>query len=148
MASSVINVDEYATNAVAEYLDNPIVTVFVDDLTGGKYDLEAIEELFGYVDTDFVIDESILDIAGNYDAYKGAVGQVNHILVKLVNMLVSESGEADLALTDGDNTNLYANLDKIGKKTDSLLSAAKAFFSDEEIKNTNDTDGILAKQRA
>ena len=70
----------------------------------------------GYVDSDFVIDETILDIAGNYDAYKGAVGQVNHILVKLVNMLVSDSGEADLALTDGDNTNLYANLDKIGKK--------------------------------
>ena len=50
-------------------------------------------------------------------------------------MLVSDSGEADLALTDGDNTNLYANLDKIGKKTDSILSAAKTFFSDEEIKS-------------
>ncbi len=126
--------DSMAASAVSTMIDNPIATIVIDQLTGGKYDVEAIKGLMNYIDTDFVIDETILDIAGNYDAYKGAVGQVNHILVSLVNMLVSDSGEADLALTDGDNTNLYANLEKIAAKSDEVIGLAKEFLSGEEIK--------------
>ncbi len=134
MASQFVDVDSLVKNQVAAYLDNPVATVVVDQLTGGKYDLEAIEGLFNYIDTDFVIDDTLLNIAGNYDAYDGAIGQVNHILVGLVNMLISDEGEADLNLVDGDNTNLYKNLAKIAEKSDEVIGLAKDFLSDEEIK--------------
>ncbi len=140
-------VDSAAASAVGTYLDNPVATIVVDELTGGKYDLDAIEGLFGYIDTDFVIDDSIINISGNYDAYNGAIGQVNHILVGLVEMLVTDSGEADLNLVDGDNTNLYTNLAKIAEKSDEVIGLAKEFLSGDEIKaifgelNINDMFG-------
>ncbi len=131
---SLVDIDAIAAAAIAKAVENPLITVVVDGLTGGKYDISAIEGLFNYIDTDFVIDDSILDIAGNYDEYNGAIGQINHILVGLVNMLVTDSGEADLNLVDGDNTNLYANLQKIAKKSDEIIGLAKDFLSDDEIK--------------
>ncbi len=147
MAASFVDVDSLVEEQVATYIDNPVATIVVDGLTGGKYDLEAIEGLMDYIDTDFVIDSTIIDIAGNYDTYNGAIGQVNHILVGLVEMLVSDSGEADLALTDGGNTNLYANLEKIAKKSDEVIGLAKEFLSGEEIKaifDSLDVDSLFA----
>ncbi len=137
-------VDTAIEKSMETYIDNPVVTIVVDKLTGGKYDLEKLEALMNYIDTDFVIDDSIIDIAGNYNAYDGAVGQVNHILVGLVNMLVSDSGEADLALVDGKNTNLYANLEKIAAKSDEVIDIAKELLSDEQIKAIFNSIGIDA----
>lgn len=136
-----IDVGSMMTNAVNSAINNPLITVVVDELSG-SLDIDDAKALVDYVDTDFVVDSSFIDFAGNYDAYNGVVGQVNHILVGLVNMLLSESGEKDLALVDGDNNNLTANLDKICKKANSMMAAAESVMNDAGLQDMIKALGI------
>lgn len=138
---SSIDVGTMMTNAVNSVVNNPLITVVVDELSG-SLDIDDAKALLDYVDTDFVIVDDIINFAGNYDAYDGVVGQVNHILVGLVNMLLSDAGEADLALVDGDNNNLTANLDKICKKADSMMAAAESVMNDAGLQDMIKAIGI------
>ncbi|MBQ7294871.1 MAG: hypothetical protein IJW86_01630 [Clostridia bacterium] len=124
--------DSAAATAVGTYIDNPVVTVVVDNLSG-NLNIDDAKALLDFIDTDFAIDADLLDIAGNYDAYDGAVGQVNHILYGLVDMLVSDSGMTELALVDGDNTNFTANLEKICAKANDMMAAAEEVMNDEGL---------------
>lgn len=136
MASMVQSfADSAAQSAIGTYIDSPVATIVVDGISGDKgFDASAAKELYDFIDTDFVIDSSFMDFSGNYDAYDGVVGQVNHVLVGLVNMLLSDAGEAELNLTDGDNNNLTANLQKICDTANDMMAAAKAIMTDPEIK--------------
>lgn len=136
MASMVQSfADTAAKSAIGTYIDSPVATIVVDGISGDKgFDASAAKDLYDFIDTDFVIDSSFMDFSGNYDAYDGVVGQVNHVLVGLVNMLLSDAGEAELNLTDGDNNNLTANLQKICDTANDMMAAAKAIMTDPEIK--------------
>lgn len=114
------------------YITNPVAVIVLDDLSG-NLNIDDAKALYDFIDTDFDIDADLLDIAGNYDAYDGAVGQVNHILVGLVDMLVSDSGMATLNLTDGDNNNLTANLQKICDTANNMMAAAEEVMNDEGL---------------
>ncbi len=140
--------DNAAATAIGTYIDNPVVTVVVDGLSG-NLNIDDAKALLDFIDTDFAVDADLLDIAGNYDAYDGAIGQVNHILYGLVDMLVSDSGMQKLALVDGDNTNFTANLEKICKTANDMMAAAEEVINNEEYKELAgqigiDIDAILA----
>lgn len=127
--------DSAAQSAIGTYIDSPVATIVVDGISGDKgFDASAAKDLYDFIDTDFVIDSSFMNFSGNYDAYDGVVGQANHVLVGLVNMLLSDSGEAELNLTDGDNDNLTANLQKICDTANDMMAAAEAIMTDPEIK--------------
>lgn len=136
MASTVQGfADSAAQSAIGTYIDSPVATIVVDGISGDKgFDASAAKDLYDFIDTDFVIDSSFMNFSGNYDAYDGVVGQANHVLVGLVNMLLSDSGEAELNLTDGDNNNLTANLQKICDTANDMMAAAEAIMTDPEIK--------------
>lgn len=136
-----INVGEMMTNAVNSVITNPLVTVVADELSG-SLNIDDAKELLGFIDTDFAIDADLLDLAGNYDAYDGVVGQANHILYGLVDMLVSDSGMAELKLVDGDNTNFTANLEKICATANDMMAAANEVINNEEYKNLAGQLGI------
>lgn len=129
-----IDVGSMMTSAVDSTINNPLITVVVDELSG-SLDIDDAKALLDYVDTDFVIDKGIIDFAGNYDAYDGVVGQANHVLVGLANMLLSDAGEEDLALVDGDNNNLTANLEKICEKANSMMTAAESVMNDAGLQD-------------
>lgn len=127
--------DSAAQSAIGTYIDSPVATIVVDGISGDKgFDASAAKDLYDFIDTDFVIDSSFMNFSGNYDAYDGVVGQANHVLVGLVNMLLSDSGEAELNLTDGDNNKLTANLQKICDTANDMMAAAEAIMTDPEIK--------------
>ena len=141
--------DSAAKSAVSSMIDaDPVVTVVVDGLSG-NLNIDDAKALLDFIDTDFVIDADLLDFAGNYDAYNGVVGQANHILYGLVDMLVSDAGMEKLALVDGNNDNFTANLEKICATANDMMAAAEEVINNEEYKDLAgqigiDIDAILA----
>lgn len=141
--------DSAAKSAVSSMIDaDPVVTVVVDGLSG-NLNIDDAKALLDFIDTDFVIDADLLDFAGNYDEYNGVVGQANHILYGLVDMLVSDAGMEKLALVDGNNDNFTANLEKICATANDMMAAAEEVINNEEYKDLAgqigiDIDAILA----
>lgn len=135
MASMVQSiVDSAATSAIGTTIDNPVATVVVDGISGGKgIDASGAKELLEFLDTDFVIDQGLLDFTANYDEYNGVVGQANRVLYDLVDMLVSDAGMQKLALTEGNNDNFTANLEKICATADDMMASAEAIMTDPEV---------------
>lgn len=127
---------------IASTITNPIATIVIDNLSGTDTDISAIADLANFIDTDFAVDMSVLDFAGNYDAYNGVIGQVNRVLCDLLDMLLTDEGYEDLALTEGGNENLTANLEKLCEKADSVLKAAKSVISGDEFKALVDSMNI------
>ena len=119
---------DYIQPVIAEYVKNPVATVSVSNLNGKIDELEQINELLDYIDTEAAYNDNLLNLMANYDQYKGAVGQVNHILYGLVDMILTDAGMADLGLVDGDNSNLYSNLQKICAKATALLDTMKQYI--------------------
>lgn len=122
-----------ADSAVASMLNNPIATVVMDNLSGSDTDIAGLVDLANFIDTDFAVDMGVIDFAGNYDKYNGVFGQVNRVLCDLLDMLLSDEGYEDLALTEGGNENLTANLEKLCDKAEALIGAAKQVISGEEF---------------
>ncbi len=141
--------DSAAKTAISSMIDaDPVVTVVVDGLSG-SLNIDDAKALLDFIDTDFAIDADLLDFAGNYDKYNGVVGQANHILYGLVDMLVSDAGMQKLALTDGDNTNFTDNLEKVCATANDMMAAAEEVINNEEYKDLAgqigiDIDAILA----
>lgn len=135
MASLVQSVvDSAATSAIGTTIDNPVATVVVDGISGGKgIDASGAKELLEFLDTDFVIDQGLLDFTANYDEYNGVVGQANRVLYDLVDMLVSDAGMQKLALTEGNNDNFTANLEKICATVNDMMASAEAIMTDPEV---------------
>lgn len=127
---------------VADMLKDPIATVVMDNLSGSDTDISGLVDLANFIDTDFAVDMGVIDFAGNYDSYNGVFGQVNRVLCDLLDMLLSDEGYEDLALTEGGNENLTANLEKLCEKASALLSAAKQVISGEEFKALVDNMNI------
>ncbi|MBQ7638581.1 MAG: hypothetical protein IJS90_06755 [Clostridia bacterium] len=134
---------DYIEPAVAEYIQNPAATVVVTNLSGTIAELEQLQTLVSYIDPNASYDYTLLNVSGNdYDTYKGVVGQANHILYKLVDMIASDAGMSDLALADGDNTHLYSNLQKICAKVSGLLDTMKEYIDQETFVAVAEAAGI------
>ena len=135
MASMVQSVvDSAATTAIGTTIDNPVATIVVDGISGGKgIDASGAKDLLEFLDTDFVIDQDLLAFTANYDAYNGVVGQANRVLYDLVDMLVSDAGMEKLALTEGNNDNFTANLEKICATANDMMASAEAIMTDPEV---------------
>ncbi len=129
-----IDLDAKIAEIVANTIDNPVITIVIDGLSG-DLNLDDAKALLDFIDTDFVIDESIVDFAGNYDENNGVVGQANNILVKLVNMLAAPAGEAKLNLTAGNNDNFTANLQKICDTVNDVMAAAEDVMNNEGLQD-------------
>ena len=129
-----IDLDAKIAEIVANTIDNPVITIVVDGLSG-DLDLEDAKALLDFIDTDFEIDQTIVDFAGNYEANNGVVGQANNILVKLVNMLAAPEGEAKLNLTAGNNDNFTANLQKICDTVNDVMAAAEDVMNNEGLQD-------------
>lgn len=126
-------INSMVQSAVDTYIDSdPIATIVVDGLSG-NLDIDDAKALLDFIDTDFAIDEEPIAISANYDAYNGVVGQANHILYGIVDMLVSDSGMAELKLVDGGNENLTANLQKICDTANDMMAAAEEVMNDEGL---------------
>ncbi len=119
---------DYIQPAVDNLLTNPAATVVVTNLSGTVAELEQISTLVGYIDTEAEYNYDLLDVIANYDAYNGVVGQINHILYGLVDMIASDAGMADLDLTDGGNEFLTDNLTKICDKVSGLMDTMKQYI--------------------
>ena len=141
LMGSTIDLGSMMKNAVNSVITNPLITIVADELSG-NLDIDDAKALLDFIDAEFAIDADLLDIAGNYDEYDGAVGQVNHILYGLVDMLVSDSGMTKLALKDGDNTNLNANLENICKTANDMMAAAEKVMNDEGLQEMLKSVGI------
>ena len=135
MASMVQStVDAAATSAIGTTIDNPVATIVVDGISGGKgIDASGAKELLEFLDTDFVIDQNLLAFSANYDAYNGVVGQANRVLYDLVDMLVSDAGMQKLALEEGMNDKFTANLEKICATANDMMASAEAIMTDPEV---------------
>jgi len=124
--------DSAVKSAISSMIDaDPVVTVVVDGLSG-NLNIDDAKALLDFIDTDFVVDADLLDFAGNYDVYNGVVGQVNHILYSLADMLVSDSGMKELDLVDGNNDNFTANLQKVCDTANGMMAAAEEVINNEE----------------
>lgn len=119
---------DYIQPAIDAYIQNPAATVVATNLSGTIEELEQIETLVSYIDTEAEYDYTLLDVSADYDEYKGVVGQANHILYGLVDMIASDAGMADLSLVDGGNENLTDNLQKICDKVSGLLDTMKKYI--------------------
>ena len=133
---------DYIQPAVDNVLTNPVATVVVTNLSGTIAELEQIATLMRYIDTEAEYDYDLLDVMADYDDYKGVVGQVNHILYGLADMIASDEGMADLALTDGGNEYLYENLQKICNKVSGLLDTMKQYIDRDTFIALAGTAGI------
>ena len=122
---------DYIQPAVDNALTNPVATVVVTNLSGTITELEQINTLVSYIDTEAEYDYDLLDVMADYDEYDGVVGQVNHILYGLVDMIASDAGMADLDLTDGGNEYLTENLTKICTKVSGLMDTMKQYIDRE-----------------
>ena len=131
--------------AVGTMFEDPaFATVVLNNLDGEIAELNQIKELVALIDADAQYDDTLLDVMADYDAYKGVVGQVNHILYKAVDMIASDEGMADLDLTDGGNRNLYANLQKICNKVSALLDTMKKYIDRDTFVALAETADISA----
>lgn len=131
--------------AVGDMFKDPaFATVVLNNLDGEIEELNQIKELVALIDPDAEYDDTLLDVMVDYDAYKGVVGQVNHILYKAVDMIASDEGMADLALTDGGNEYLYANLQKICEKVSGLLDTMKKYIDRDTFVALADSADISA----
>ncbi len=133
---------------VSSFIRNPVATIVLDNLSGFE-GIEIAAQLPDFLDTDFVIDAGLLDIAGNYDAYNGAVGQVNRILVDLTDMLLSDAGEEKLALEEGLNDKLTDNMQKICDTVNDMMAMAEEVMNDAGLQDMLgnigvDADSLLA----
>ena len=144
-----IDADQMVIDTIKTALGNPsmledpaFVTIVMNGLDGVIEELEQVKKLVGYIDTEAEYDDTLLDVSANYDAYKGVVGQANHILYGLVDMIASDAGMADLALTDGDNGNLYSNLQKICDKVSGLFEMMKQYIDRDTFVALAETAGI------
>ena len=135
---------DYIQPAIDEVLTNPAATVIVTNLSGTIEELEQIATLMSYIDTEIGYDFDLLDVMADYDDYKGVVGQANHILYGLVDMIASDAGMADLALTDGGNENLYGNLQKICDKVSGLMDVMKQYIDRDTFVALAETADISA----
>ncbi len=135
MASMVQSaVDSAATSAIGTTIDNPVATIVVDGISGGKgIDASGAKDLLEFLDTDFVIDQDLLAFTANYDAYNGVVGQANRVLYDLVDMLVSDAGMQKLALEEGMNDKFTSNLEKICATANDMMASAEAIMTDPEV---------------
>lgn len=132
MAQSMV--DSAAQSAIGTTIDNPIATIVVDGISGGKgIDASGAKELLEFLDTDFVIDDNLLAFTANYDEYNGVVGQANRVLYDLVDMLVSDAGMEKLDLTEGNNDNFTANLEKICATAEDMMASAEAIMTDPQV---------------
>ena len=113
---------------VSSAVPSPVATVVVTNLDGEIEDLAQIKKLVEAIDTEAAYDYSLLDIAANYDAYKGAVGQANRILCGALDMLLTDEAYADLGLAEGGNENLTANLEKLCAKADGMLAMMRKYI--------------------
>ncbi len=142
--------DTAAKTAIGTYIDSPVATVVVDGISGGTgVDASGAKELYEFIDTDFAVDQGLLDFTANYDKYNGVVGQANRVLYDLVDMLVSDAGMEKLALTEGNNDNFTANLEKICATAEDMMASAEAIMTDPEINGLLgdiglDMDSLLA----
>ncbi len=115
--------------AVGDMFQDPaFATVVINNLDGKLEELEQLKELVDLIDAEATYDDTLLDVMADYDAYKGVVGQANHILYKTVDMIASDAGMADLDLTDGSNEYLTENLEKICEKVSGLLDMMKQYI--------------------
>ncbi len=126
---------------VSSYINNPVATIVLDNLSGFE-GIEIAAQLPDFLDTDFVIDADLLDIAGNYDAYNGAVGQVNRILVDLTDMLLSDAGEEKLALEEGGNDKLTDNMQKICDTVNEMMAMAEEVMNDAGLQEMLGNIGV------
>lgn len=135
MASMVQGVvDTAATSAIGTTIDNPVATIVVDGISGGKgIDASGAKDLLEFLDTDFVIDQDLLAFTANYDAYNGVVGQANRLLYDLVDMLVSDAGMEKLQLEEGMNDKFTSNLEKICATANDMMASAEAIMTDPEV---------------
>ena len=133
---------DYIQPAVDSVLTNPAATIIVTNLSGTIAELEQIATLMSYIDTDAAYDYELLNVMADYDDYKGVVGQVNHILYGLVDMIASDEGMADLDLTDGSNEYLYENLQKICGKVSGLFDTMKQYIDRDTFVALAETAGI------
>ncbi len=141
-------IGETIMNLMASMIDNPLMTIVADELSG-SLNIDDAKELLSFIDTDYAIDADLLAFSANYDTYNGVVGQVNHILYGLVDMLVSDSGMNTLGLVDGDNTYLNDNLEKICATANDMMAAANEVINNEQYKELAgqigiDVDALLA----
>lgn len=133
---------DYIQPVINELITNPVATVVVDNLSGTVEGLDDVNALLNFVNTDFDVDYSVVDFAANYDAYNGAIGQMNRVLCSLLKMLLSDEGYASLALTAGGNENLTDNIQKLCDKVDGMFKAVKQFMSEEDFAGFADSLGI------
>ena len=119
------------------WITNPVAVLVLDDLTG-NLNIDDAKAFLDFVNDDFVVDQTLLDFTANYDAYNGVVGQVNRVLVGLVDMLVNE----DLGLKEGGNEYLTDNLQTLCDKANSMMTAAKEVINNEEYQAMLDAIGI------
>lgn len=126
---------------VSSYINNPVATIVLDNLSG-SLDIDAAAMLPDFLDTDFVIDYEPIAFSANYDTYNGVVGQINHILYGIVDMLVTDNGMAELKLVDGDNTNLTDNLQKICDTVNDMMAQAEELLNDAGLQDMLTTAGV------
>ncbi|MCM1392981.1 MAG: hypothetical protein NC185_09445, partial [Ruminococcus sp.] len=131
---------------VTSFMVNPIATIVLDNLSGGL-DVDSAFALMNSIDSDFVVDSAILDFAGNYDDYNGAIGQMNRILCAALKMLTTDEAYESLALVEGGNENLTANIQKFCDKFSAVFEQAKAFMDEEgfaEFVKATGVDNLFA----
>ncbi len=125
--------------AAGNIYDTPIATIVADGLSGGGADyFGQAEALLNFVNDDYVVDQTLLDFTANYDAYNGVVGQVNRVLVGLVDMFVNE----ELGLKEGGNEYLTDNLETLCNKVNSMMEAANDLINNEELQGMIKEVGI------
>lgn len=137
-SSFILGIAQSAANtavatAVGNIYDTPIATIVVDGLSGGGADyFGQAEALLNFVNDDFVVDQTLLDFSANYDKYNGVVGQVNRVLVGLVDMFVTKG---NIDLKEGGNEYLTDNLQTLCDKVNSMMAAANDLINNEELQN-------------
>lgn len=139
-----------AANLPASFAETYKDYALLAQISGGTgVDASGAKELYEFIDTDFAVDQGLLDFTANYDKYNGVVGQANRVLYDLVDMLVSDAGMEKLALTEGNNDNFTANLEKICETAEDMMASAEAIMTDPEINGLLgdiglDMDSLLA----
>lgn len=118
-------------DVIAEAVTNPVATIVVDNLNGSVDGLGDVTALMNFLDTDFAANTDLLDFAGNYDEYKGVIGQTDRVLCGLLEMLLSDEGYASLGLKGDTNEYLTDNLEILREKAGKLVGAAKEFIGEE-----------------